>query len=72
MLNRRALIFSAGKAAILLPATAASHALFGKSRTDGNSTVHNRTSASIPDEVRCQWLCVGRAALAAHFRKSDQ
>jgi hypothetical protein len=72
MLNRRTLILSAGKATVLLPATAASHALVGRSSADRNRSPHDLTSGSTLGEVRCQWLCIGRAALAQHFRESDQ
>jgi hypothetical protein len=72
MLNRRTLILSVGKATVLLPATAASHAFLGTSSADDNGSPRNVTSGSTPDEVRCQALCIGRTALAQHFRESDQ
>jgi hypothetical protein len=72
MLNRRTLILSVGKATALLPATAASQALLKASRADDNASPQNVTSGSTPDEVRCRALCIGRAALAQHFRESGQ
>jgi len=72
MLNRRALVFSAGKALVLLPAAVASHAFSARSRKDEIITSQGQTSGSIPDQKRCQWLCVGRAAVASHFKKSGQ
>jgi hypothetical protein len=72
MLNRRTLILSVGKATALLPATAASHAFLKTSSAGHNGSPHNVTSGSTPDEVRCQALCIGRAALAQRFRESDQ
>jgi hypothetical protein len=72
MLNRRTLILSVGKATALLPATAASMAFLRASRADDNASPPKVTSGSTPDEVRCQALCIGRAALAQHFREGDQ
>jgi hypothetical protein len=72
MFNRRTLILSAGKAAVLVPAAAGSQALFGRSSADGNLSPQYLTSGATPDEVRCQCLCIGRAALAEHCRESDQ
>jgi hypothetical protein len=72
MFNRRTLILLAGKATVLLPVAAGSHALFGRSSAGGNLSPHDLTSGANPAEVRCQWLCIGRAALAQHFRESDQ
>ncbi len=71
MLNRRTLILSAGKATVLLPAIAASHTFGATSTVDGNNRPHNVPSPPTPDELRCQALCIGRAALAQHFRESD-
>ena len=72
MLNRRMLILSAGKATVWVPAIAASHAFIGTSTADGNNNPPNVPSRATPDEVRCQALCIGRAALAQRFRESDQ
>jgi hypothetical protein len=66
------LILSVGKATALLPATAASLAFLGTSNADGNERPRNVTPGSTPDEVRCRALCIGRAALAQHFKESDQ
>lgn len=71
MLNRRTLILSVGKATVLLSATAASREYLGTSGADDKGSPRNVTSGSSPDEVRCQALCIGRAALAQHFRESD-
>ena len=72
MLSRRMLILSAGKATVLGPAIAVSHAFVGTSTADGNNGPQNVPSRPTPDEVRCQTLCIGRAALAEHFTESDQ
>jgi hypothetical protein len=72
MLDRRTLILSAGKAAVLVPAAACSNALFGRLSPDANLSPQDLTSGATPDEVRCQCLCIGRAALAEHCRESDQ
>jgi hypothetical protein len=72
MLSRRMLILSVGRATVLLPATAASHTFLGTSSADGNDSPGNLTPGSTLDEVRCQALCIGRAALAQHFAESDQ
>jgi hypothetical protein len=72
MLNRRALVFSAGKALVLLPATIAGQAYSKKSRTDEISISEGQAAGSIPDQVRCQWLCAGRAAVAPLSRKTSQ
>jgi hypothetical protein len=72
MLNRRALVFSAGKALVLLPAAVASKAFSEKSGTDEISTSECLAAGSIPDQVRCLWLCAGRAAVSPLSRKSSQ
>jgi len=72
MVNRRTFILSVGKATILLPAMAGSHGFLRTSGADDNGSSRNLTSGSTPDEVRCQALCIGRAALAQHFKESDQ
>lgn len=72
MLNRRKLILSAGKAIVLVPAIAASQAFVETSTADGNDGSQNVPSRPTPDELRCQALCIGRAALAKHFGEGDQ
>jgi hypothetical protein len=73
MLNRRTLILSAGKATVCVPAIAAScHAFVETSTADGNDGSQNVPSRPTPDELRCQALCIGRAALAKHFGEGDQ
>ena len=72
MLNRRMLILSVGKATVLLPAIAASHVFLETSTEDGYSVPPNVPSRPTPEELRCQALCIGRAALAQHFAESDQ
>ena len=72
MLNRRTLILSAGKATVLAPAIAASHAFVGTSTVSGTGGTDNVPLGPTPDELRCQALCIGRAALAQHFTESDQ
>ena len=72
MLNRRALVFSAGKALVSLPVAIASQAYSQKSRTDEISISGGQAAGPIPDQVRCQWLCAGRAAVAPLSRKSSR
>lgn len=71
MLNRRMLLLAAGKATVLVPAMAAGQAFPGTSSADVTNGT-NKLSSPTPDEVRCQALCLGRAALARRFRESGQ
>ena len=72
MLSRRTLILSAGKATVLVPALTAGRALVGTSTADGNSAPQNVPSQPAPDDLRCQALCLGRAALAQRFTERDR
>ena len=78
MPNRRELVFSAGKALVLLPAAVTCDAFTAKSQAD-EFTAHqdlasyqDQGSESFPDQVRRHWLCAGRAAIASHCEKNGQ
>jgi hypothetical protein len=72
MFNRRALILSVGKATVVVPIIAASHTLARTPIVDGTSGPDHVPSRPTPDELLCQALSIGRAALARHFTEGEQ